>query len=287
MALGMFDGVHLGHSALVKTASEIAQQLNMDTAAFTFADRPQEVLSGQKVGLICTLSQRKALLETAGADLVAVEKFADVREFSPQQFVDFLVQKYHVGGLVCGSDFRFAKDGSGNSKTLANLCASMGLAFKEVSFVLDDAGEKISSSSIRKMLKNGLMHSVQKVLGRPFFFEGEVHRGKGLARLWKTPTINQILPEELAEVAHGVYQSRVQIDGKSYAAITNVGSRPTFEDGDFVNAETHILEGSFSEIRWAKVELMRFVRPEQKFENEADLQAQIQKDISFVKELTK
>ncbi len=285
MALGMFDGVHLGHISLIETAFQMAQQLNMDTAAFTFADHPQEFLGGQKVGLICTLSQRRDLLKAAGAKLVAVENFVDMRDFSPQEFVDFLIQKYHVGGLVCGKDFRFAKGGAGDSKTLETLCKSKGLVFKEVEFVVDGEGEKISSRRIREMLGNAQMQRVSQALGRPFFFEGEVFCGKGLARKWQTPTINQALPEELTPIARGVYQSRVYVDGKAYAAITNIGKRPTFDDGDFINAETHILEETFSEIEWARVELLHFIRPEQKFENEKDLLLQIKRDIEIVKEM--
>ncbi len=281
----MFDGVHRGHALLVKTASEMAQQLNMDTAAFTFADHPQEFLGGKKVGLICTLAERESLLKAAGADVVVVENFADVRDFSPQEFVDFLVKKYHVGGLVCGKDFRFAKGGAGDSKTLETLCKSKGLEFKEVEFVVDGAGEKISSRRIREMLENAQMQQVSRALGRPFSFEGEVLHGKGLARKWQTPTINQVLPREVTPIAKGVYQSRVYVDGKMYAAVTNIGNRPTFDDGDFINAETHILEGSFSDIEWARVELMHFIRPEQKFENEKDLQKQIKRDIAVVKEM--
>lgn len=285
MALGMFDGVHRGHALLVKTAFQMAQQLNMNTAAFTFADHPQEFLGDRKVGLICTFEERRKLLQAAGADVVVVENFADIRDFSPQQFVEFLVKKYHVGGLVCGKDFRFAKDGAGDSETLKTLCKLRGLKFKEVEFVLDGAGEKISSRHIREMLEKAQMQQVSRALGRPFSFEGKVFHGKGLARKWQTPTINQVLPAELTAVARGVYQSRVYVDGKAYNAITNIGKRPTFDDGDFINAETHILEETFSDIERARVELLHFIRPEKKFENEQDLLRQIKKDIETVKEM--
>lgn len=285
LALGTFDGVHQGHLALIKAASQMAQQLNMDTAVFTFAEHPQELLTGEKIGLICTANQRTKLLKKAGAQTVAVERFAEMRNLSPEEFVAFLVEKYRVGGLVCGKDFRFGKGARGDSKALKELCEQRGLAFCEVDFVRDENGEKISSSRIRDMLQNGQMQAAERLLGRAFFLEGEVCHGKGLARKWKTPTINQAVPKELVTLPLGVYQSRVYVAEKPYPAITNVGRRPTFDDGDFINAETHILEGTFAEIKSARVELLSFLRPEKKYENETDLQAQIQKDIALVKKL--
>ena len=279
MALGTFDGVHRGHAALLYAASKTARKLNMHAAAFTFADHPLEKLTGQKVGLLCTLSQRIALLRQAGADMVAVENFADICDLSPEEFVELLVNKYHVKGLVCGSDFRFGKGGAGNGTMLASLCAARGLEFEEVSFVLDAAGEKIASARIRKMVAAGEMQGAETALGRPFFVEGQVRCGKGLARRWHTPTINLALPEELVLPAFGVYQSRVLVNGVYYDGITNVGVRPTFEDGSQPNVETYILEGDFDRIECARVELIRFIRPERKFENEQDLCQQIRKDI--------
>ncbi len=285
MALGTFDGVHRGHAALLSAAARKAKKLNICAAAFTFADHPLEKLTGQRVGLLCTLSQRIELLRQAGANVVAVENFGDVCDLSPQAFVELLVTKYRVKGLVCGSDFRFGKGGTGDSKTLQSLCAARGIEFEEVSFVLDETGEKISSGRIREMIAAGEMLAAEKALGRPYFVEGQVCRGKGLARQWHTPTINLALPEELIAPRFGVYQSRVYVSGGCYEGITNVGSRPTFDDGKTPNVETYILEGEFDRIEQAKVELLRFIRPEKKFDDEKSLQEQIQKDIQFVKDL--
>lgn len=285
MALGTFDGVHRGHVALLNKAAFLARKLNIDTAAFTFADHPMEKLSGQKVGLLCTLSQRIRFLKQAGADVVAVENFADVCDLSPEAFVQLLVEKYNIKGLVCGSDFRFGKAGAGDVGMLARLCAQQGLAFDTVAFVVDETGEKISSSRIRQMITCGEMSAAAAALGRPFSIEGKVCNGKGLARTWHTPTINQSLPEELVSLCFGVYQSKVHIQGACYDGITNVGCRPTFDDGKIPNIETYILDGNFGKIEKARIELIRFIRPEEKFKDEKSLQEQIQKDIHFVKSL--
>jgi len=282
MALGTFDGVHRGHAALLKEAAALAEKLNISAAAFTFADHPQEKLTGQRVGLLCTLSQRIELLRQAGADVVAVENFADVCDLTPAEFVDFLIRKYRVHGLVCGSDFRFGKGGKGDRHTLASLCGTRGLEFSEVSFVTDQRGKKISSSSLREMISARDMSAAWDALGRPFFIEGEVLGGKGLARRWHTPTINLPLPAELVCPRFGVYESRVWVENKCYRGITNVGVRPTFNDGETPNVETFILEGHFEKIEAARVELLCFIRPEQKFENEQDLWRQIREDIEKV-----
>ena len=285
MALGTFDGVHRGHTALLKKAVLLAKKLNINTAAFTFADHPLEKLSGQKVGLLCTLSRRIRLLKQAGADMVAVENFADIRDLSAQDFVQLLVEKYNVKGLVCGSDFRFGKAGAGDVRMLAELCVQQGLAFETISFVTDETGEKISSSRIREMIACGDMGDAAAALGRHFSIEGKVWHGKGLARTWHTPTINQSLPEELVTLRFGVYQSKVYVQGICYEGITNVGCRPTIDDGKMPNIETYILDGNFEKIDEARIEFIRFIRPEIKFKNEKSLQEQIQKDIQFVKSL--
>ncbi|MBR5782821.1 MAG: bifunctional riboflavin kinase/FAD synthetase [Clostridia bacterium] len=283
MALGTFDGVHLGHAALIGAAAQRAKQLNISTAVFTFGDHPLEKLTGRKVGLLVPLKERIKLLRQAGADVVAVENFEDVCNFSPEEFVDFLVSKYRVRGLVCGTDFRFGKGGIGDAQMLKTLGARRNLSVLVVSFVLDGAGKKISSGNIRKMISKGDMRSAAASLGRPYYIEDDVRHGKGLAHQWGTPTINLPLPAELVYPKFGVYQTQVTVSGKTYDGITNVGCRPTFDDGKTPNVETYILDGSFESIAAARVEFVRFIREEIKFENEAALQAQIAKDIEKIR----
>ena len=285
MALGTFDGVHCGHAALIHAAGATAGQLNIQTAVFTFADHPLEKLTGKKVGLLVTLPQKIELLRREGADFVAVEPFEDVCSLSPEQFMELLISKYRVRGLVCGKDFRFGKGGAGNAEILSELCAKRGIRLQVMSFVKDETGEKISSSRIRGMILRGEMEAAAQALGRPFFVEGQVCHGKGLAHQWGTPTINLPLPEELVLPRFGVYQTRVTVNGKRYDGITNVGNRPTFDDGKVPNVETYILDGNFDQITAAKVEFVRFVREEKKFPDEQSLQIQIAKDIAFVKEM--
>lgn len=279
MALGTFDGVHQGHRALIAAAVRLARQQNSIPAVFTFADHPRQTLTGQRVGLLCTLSRRIELLRQAGAQVVAVENFGDICHLSPVDFVDFLIEKYRVRGLVCGKDFRFGKNGAGDSNVLGALCEEKGLLFEEVEFVLDEQGSKISSGGIREWIARGEMAKAAKALGQPFCVEGEVTHGKGLAHQWGTPTLNLPLPEQLISPRFGVYATRVTVEGVSYDGITNVGIRPTFADGTVPNVETYILEGRFDEIAAATVEFLEFIRPEQKFSDEKSLQLQIQKDI--------
>ncbi len=282
MALGTFDGVHRGHAALLDRAVCLSQQLNMEVAAFTFAEHPQQVLTGKKVGLLCTLSERISLLRLAGAQMVVAEHFDEVSHLAPTEFLEYLYQKYNVRALVCGKDFRFGKGAAGDTALLSKWCKEKGLPLSVVDFVCDKAGQKISSRRIRLDIAEGNMAAVTQAMGRAFSVQGEVRRGKGLAHLWNTPTINLSLPQSLIFPRFGVYESRVEIEGKYYRGITNVGIRPTFDDGQTPNVETFILEGRFDDIKEAKVELIRFLRDEIKFDDPQALIHQIQKDIQQI-----
>lgn len=283
IALGTFDGVHLGHTALIDAACAAAKKLNIASAVFTFADHPAEQLTGKKVGWLVTAEQKIELLKAAGADKVFVKPFGEICNFSPSEFVDRLLLMAGAVGLVCGEDFRFGKDGAGDTAYLQQLCNERGLSLQVVGFVRDETGEKIASRRIREYIAAGDMQNAAKALGRTFFIEGQVRHGKGLAHRWGTPTINMELPEQLVTPKFGVYRTRVTVEGKTYDGITNVGSRPTFDDGTTPNVETYILDGKFDSIERAKVEFLKFIRPEQQFADESALVAQIQKDIESIR----
>ena len=282
IALGTFDGVHLGHTALIDAACAAAKKLNITPAVFTFADHPAERLTGKKVGWLITAEQKIELLKAAGAEKVYIKPFDEVCGLSPDAFVDGLVLIAGAVGLVCGEDFRFGKGGAGDTAYLQKLCDERGLSLQVVGFVRDDTGEKIASRRIRQCIAAGDMSSAAGALGRAFFIEGEVRHGKGLAHQWGTPTINMELPKQLVTPRFGVYQTRVTVGDQVYDGITNVGCRPTFDDGKTPNVETYILNGKFDRIERAKVEFIRFIRPERQFADESALVAQIQKDIELV-----
>ncbi len=284
-ALGTFDGVHLGHRLLLSAAENLGKQAGAQAAAYTFDALPEKSMTPTATGMLNTVEQKIQLLQQAGAKKVAIEPFEKVRRLSPQQFIYYLTGAFGAAGFVCGRDFRFGKGGVGNARTLQSICKSLGKECKVVDFLTDEQGEKISSRRIRQLIGQGEMEQCTALLGRHFFIEGQVRHGKGLAHQWGTPTINLALPVGLVQPKFGVYETLVTVEGKAYRGITNVGIRPTFADGQEPNVETYILEGAFERITAAKVEFLRFVRPERSFADEKSLQMQIAKDIQTLKNL--
>lgn len=284
-ALGTFDGVHLGHQTLLQAAKELGEATGASAGAYTFTDLPREAVEGVRLGMLTTPAQKYALLEAAGAKRVIAEPFAKVRSLSDEQFIYYLVGAFGADGFVCGKDFRFGKGGRGNAASLRRICKRLGKEVRVVDFLQDSRGDKIASGRIRSDVAAGDMEAAAAALGRPFFIEGEPLPGKGLARQWGTPTVNLPLPDTLVAPRFGVYATRVSVNGAYYPAVTNVGCRPTLDDGDLPNVETYILEGEFDEISHLKVEFLRFIRPETAFPDEKSLQLQIAKDIQTARKM--
>ena len=284
-ALGTFDGVHLGHQSLLKAAKEMAKEPGVSPAVYTFSDLPRAAVEGKKIGMLTAPVQKYGLLKAAGASLVIAEPFEKVRYLSPEEFVYYLVGAFGAEGFVCGRDFRFGQGGVGDAEALCRIAATVGKQVRVVDFLQDENGQKIASGQIRRYVEAGQPEQAAAALGRPFFVEGDVLHGKGLARQWGTPTINLPLPDDLVQPRFGVYATRVTVDGKTYPGVTNVGRRPTVERDAAPNVETYILEGAFERIDRAQVEFLRFIRPEMTFPDEKSLQLQIAKDIQSAKEL--
>ena len=284
-ALGTFDGVHLGHQALLAAAAQMAAQTGAMPGAYTFTHLPRETVANCRIGMLTTAEQRYALLEAAGAEKVVAEDFCKVKELSPEQFIYYLCGVHGAEGFVCGKDFRFGKNGAGDADALRRICRRLGKEVQVLDFLQDARGEKLSSRHIRTYVSDGNMEAARAAMGRPFFVEGKVQQGKGLARQWGTPTLNIALPEELVLPRFGVYATDVTVEGKVYRGVTNVGIRPTFDDGDKPNTETYVLDGDFDAVSQAKVEFLQFIRSEKNFADEKSLQLQIAKDIQTVKEL--
>lgn len=277
MALGMFDGVHLGHLRVLSAAADIAEQLHIPLYVLTFRDHPRTAL-GTPTKLICSTEEKIARLKAAGADEVIALPFASVRDLSPEGFIYYAIGQYGARFFVCGADYRFGKNGAGDVKTLEKLCAECGKGMKSVAFATDETGEKISSRAIREKIEQGDCEGVRATLGRYFSIESSTVHGKGLAHQWGTPTINQVLPDDMLLPKYGVYATLATVAGKCYPAVTNVGIRPTFADGNTPTVETYLLDGRFSEIQNVCVEFVRFLRSERPFADAEALQKQIHAD---------
>lgn len=274
--LGFFDGVHLGHQALLKACCGLAAEMGCETAAITFEDHPKTLFSGP-IPLISTVVDRCRLLAYYGMDRVYTYPVTQaVMGKSWEVFLEELLEE-GAAGFVCGDDFRFGKQGLGNAEKLRTFCQERGLpcaVLPEQSL----GGVRISSTYIRRQIQTGDMATAVRFLGHPYLLTGTVVPGKQLGRLLGVPTANLRLPEELTIPQFGVYACLCRVDEKVYAAVTNVGTRPTVS-GSGITVEPWILdyEGDLYG-REITLEFYKFLRPEQKFPSVEELRAQILRD---------
>lgn len=274
-ALGFFDGVHLGHQALLKACRELAAKTGYPAGVITFEGHPQALIAGNQPLLLNTNEDRMRLLQSFGAEKVVFLPFD--RQLMTTHWSEFLAQITDSAGFVCGSDFRFGAGGNGTAKKLAAYCDSRGLACAIVpQQMIGDI--RVSSTHIRRLLELGEMEEAVRFLGHPHIFTGQVVPGRGLGHTIGVPTANLAIPEGLVLPKNGVYACKALIDGKEYLAVTNIGSRPTV-DGHHITVEPWILD--FEGDLYGKgiyVAFYKYLRPEQKFENLADLKAEIEKN---------
>lgn len=278
-ALGFFDGVHLGHGALLKSCRDLADKTGCDAGVVTFEGHPEALVLGKAPALINTPADREKLMrENYRMDRVVSLPFdRALMEMPWQDFFRLLVEKYNAAGLVCGHDFRFGYRGRGNAALLEEACRRENIPCVVVPEQTMD-GITLSSTHIRSLLEAGEMEQAVEFLGHPHILTGEVVPGRQLGRTIGVPTANLLLPEGVAVPKSGVYCCRAKVDGVSWPAVTNIGSRPTV-GGHQVRAESWLLgyEGDLYG-RQITLEFYKFLRPEQKFDSLEALKVQIRAD---------
>ena len=278
-ALGFFDGVHLGHQALLTACRELADQLGCKAGVVTFASHPDTLVSGKTPMLINSYEDRKMLLtQHFRMDTVVEIPFNQtVKKSHWARFLEALVVIMNAAGFVCGSDFRFGSGGLGTAKKLNAFCNKRELACVVVpEQVLD--GITVSSTYIRTLLEKGELEQVNRFLGHPHILSGEVISGRKLGRTLGIPTANLALPEELVKLPHGVYACKAVVEGQKFLAVTNIGNRPTV-GGHRVTVEPWLLD--FEGDLYGKtitLEFYSFLRPEKKFESLEALKTEIEKN---------
>lgn len=284
VALGLFDGLHIGHRAVVDAMVQAADADALTACVFTFTlghVRPEAKLSARR---LITDSIRNRILEEWGVSHLLCPDFSTIRDFDPEEFVDrVLCQRLSAKHLFCGADYRFGKGAQADAQTLRELGAKRGMKVTVLPLIESDR-EPVSSTRIRARLAEGEMMRVREMLGRPYTVDFEVVHGLNLAYQLGSPTINQPMPESYAYPRFGVYMTVATVDGKRYPGVTNVGVKPTVGANDRVIVETFIL-GYSGDLygRRIPVEFYEFIRPEQKFPNLDALKAQIQCDTETVK----
>ena len=276
-ALGFFDGVHLGHQALLSRCVELAGELEAEPSAITFDRHPQALFREDVPALINTTEDRQRLLKSFGMETVRV--YPVVREVMSMPWQLFVTELIALGavGFVCGNDFRFGAGGQGNAENLLAFCRRQNIPCIIVPEQTAQ-GIRISSTHIRTLLENGEMDAAMAFLGHPHMFTGTVVPGRHLGRTIGVPTANLRLPPEVLVPKFGVYACLAVVDGKKYPAVTNIGTRPTV-GGHHVTVEPWILDFSGNLYdRELTLQFYQFLRPEKKFDSLEELKQEISKN---------
>ncbi len=284
-ALGFFDGVHIGHAALLKKCLGLARELGLRCGVVTFGAHPDTLVLHQTPVLINTSRDRELLLrERFHMDTVVTLPFDEqMRSMAWEAFLDMLLRQYDAAGFVCGDDFRFGFRGQGSASILEGYCREKGLPWAVVPEQTLD-GIRVSSTYIRSQIETGDMATAVRFLGHPHILRGTVIHGRALGRTLGVPTANLRLVPGIAVPRFGVYACRCIIDGVGYPAVTNVGTRPTVE-GQSVTVEPWILDYAGDLYgREITLEFYYFIRPEQKFPDLETLKAEIHRNARETRE---
>ena len=277
VTVGKFDGIHQGHEALV---SLITKQPELKSVMVTFSKSPKQVLFDHDLKFIVTEEERNAILEKQGIDILLVLPFDDtLMHQSPGDFIRMLTGRIHMRYMAVGSDFTFGYKGAGNATLLEKLSTDLGFRLEVIKKIQED-GADISSTRIRELIKKGDVAEASRLLGRPYFIYGPIVHGKHIGTGMGIPTINLVPPEKKLLPPFGVYITTVDIDGRIYHGVTNVGNNPTISDGNSVTVETNLLDVNTNLYdEKATVTFYEFVRPEKKFSSIEELKAEIKKNI--------
>ena len=284
IALGNFDGVHMGHCDLILRMIEDANKNNLKPALLVFDNHTKTVLTGEAPKTITSIEQKFKIFEELGVELIYKMKFdREIMKLLPEEFVrDILVLKLNIKSVVVGFDYRFGHKASGDSELLKELGKKYNLNVIILEPIYID-NELVSSTRIRNLLQEGEIIEANKLLGRNYSIKGKVVGGKKLGNTLGYPTANIEPIDNFVIPKHGVYSTNTIIDNKSYLRATSVGKNPTFED-EGLKIESHII--GFNEDIYGKdieLEFVEYLREEIKFENLEELKKKIQEDISKVK----
>ena len=286
IALGFFDGVHLGHQALMARAVERGREHGLEPAVFTFDRSPREFVTGKPVPLLTSPEERLRLVEESfPIRRVIVAKFDRAMMTMPwMDFLRVLAGRYNAGWLVAGHDFRFGHRNEGDAALLARGAAELGMGWDIIPAVAVD-GVTVSSTRIRSLLEEGRAEEAGRLLGRPFSIAGTIAHGKGLGSRIGRPTLNLLPGGDQLIPARGVYVAAAELAGRRFPAVTNVGVRPTVDTDGGVTVESHLLEaeGDFYG-ESCRVSLLKRLRPEEEFPGLRELQAQIAADAEAARE---
>lgn len=281
IALGFFDGVHIGHGALLNKTRERARELDAVPSVLSFDIHPDTLVFKKDVPLINSALGREEIIRRCYGinDVVFIHFDRHTMQMPWQDFTDNIISQLGLVWIVVGHDFCFGYRGEGTAKKLQEYCAEKNIGCDIIEPVCLD-GRIVSSTYIRTLIADGDMEQAARYLGHPHTLQDTVHSGYHLGTKLGAPTINMSFPEGVIVPRHGVYAAKVYLeDGSEHIAVANVGVRPTVSDEQSVNVETHLIEFTGNLYgRQARVDFYRFLRPERKFPDFEALSRQIRQD---------
>lgn len=292
VAIGNFDGVHLGHQEILRRARKHAGRLGCPVTVFTFNPHPTlELRPESTLRLLMTYAEKRHQLEKLGVEFCVEEPFdADFAATSAHDFFfEILIQRLNAKALVVGADFAFGRKREGNTDLLKKWCADSGLELELVEPLKID-GQPVSSSKIRELLQELKLGQAERLLGHPFFYRGEIVHGDKRGRTIGFPTANMVC-EEKFPLPIGVYATSVVWRGREYPSVTNIGRRPTFQTETNVNRiplriETHVLDQTFDLYgETLEVRFYQQLRDERKFDGIEALKRQIESDVILARQV--
>ena len=268
IAIGKFDGVHRGHGELLSNILK-AKELGLKAAIFTFDMSPEAFFKKIRYKELMTKEEKRAHFEQMGIDYLVEYPFnEESASIDPEKYVkDFLLHKMNGKLIVAGKDLSFGHKGAGDAALLQRLAEELSFEARIIGKICDEERE-ISSTYVREEVRKGNMEKVTKLLGKPYSISGVIRSGNRIGRTLGLPTLNLYPPEEKLLPPNGVYFTNVLMNGKVYQGVTNIGRKPTVGATQPMSVETHLF--GFDEDAYGKfcqVQLLKFDRPEQKFED--------------------
>jgi len=281
VAIGKFDGIHLGHQKLIEMILSESKN-GFQSVIFTFDPSPTEFFGGGKVSELTTKEEKRMLFQQMGVDvLIEFPLTNETASMDPKDFVrDILVSKMKTAFIASGKDLSFGAGGLGDSRLLQDMADECGFQVKVIEKVCI-ADMEISSSLVREEVKQGHMEKIRLLTGSPYSITGIVEHGKKLGRSIGMPTVNLMPQPRKLLPPNGVYYSEVELEQQIYRGITNIGRKPTVSMENRIGVETFLYD--FAQDVYGKqitVSLLSFKRPEQKFQSVDELKSQMAKDIS-------
>lgn len=286
VALGNFDGVHLGHKKLIEDSVDYGKSHGLSSVVFTFSNHPRNLLSNEKaVKFILNSWEKSAIIESLGVEyMVNIPFTEEIMNLSPEDFITkLLLEKLNMKTAFCGFDYRFGKKAQGHPDTMRTMGEIWGFnVFEMEPFAIN--GKVVSSTIIRDLISKGEVEKCRDYMGRNYIISGEVVTGKHLGRKIGFPTLNLNIQDNKLTPPPGVYITTTELDGIKYPSVTSVGYKPTVGIFD-KNVETHIFD--FNNNLYGKnvvVEFLKMTRKEEKFSSIEELTEQIKMDCQVARE---